>query len=342
MKRTISYKDAGVDIEAGERFVKLIKPLARRTFTPAVKGDLGGFAAFFAPDLSPYRRPVLVASTDGVGTKLKIATLMGRYDTIGIDLVAMCVNDVVVTGAAPLFFLDYLAIPKLDVAQGVKIMEGIAQGCLEAGCALIGGETAEMPGLCPMGEFEVAGFVVGIVEEEDIIDGGKISPGDAIVGLASSGLHSNGYTLARRILLEELGLRLNEAAAGLSVPLGEELLKPTRIYVKTIHSLLRTFRIKGMAHITGGGLPGNIIRILPPGCKALIYKGKWEPPPIFHLIRKGGVVEEEMWRTFNNGIGMALILPAEQVEELICKAGGLGETAYLIGEVVAGEGVEIV
>jgi phosphoribosylformylglycinamidine cyclo-ligase len=341
-KKTLLYKDAGVDIEAGESFVQLIKPLAQRTFTPGVKGGLGGFAALFAPDLSAYERPVLVASTDGVGTKLKVASLMGRYDTIGIDLVAMCVNDVVVTGAVPLFFLDYFATARLDVERGVEIMKGVAQGCLEAGCALVGGETAEMPGFYPAGAFEMAGFVVGVVDEAKIIDGTAIRPGDAIIGLASHGLHSNGYSLARRVLLDELKLKLDAKVAGLSSPLGEELLRPTRIYVKTILSLLPSFHIKGMAHITGGGMPGNIIRILPTGSKAVIEKARWEIPPIFPLIEKGGVPEEEMWRTFNNGIGMALVVASAEAEGIVHEARQLGEQAFIIGEVVSGQGVEIV
>jgi phosphoribosylformylglycinamidine cyclo-ligase len=342
-KRTLLYKDAGVDIEAGERFVQLIKPLAQRTFTPGVKGGIGGFAALFVPDLSAYKRPVLVSSTDGVGTKLKVASLMGRYDTIGIDLVAMCVNDVVVTGAIPLIFLDYLATAHLDVEKGVEIIKGISQGCLEAGCALVGGETAEMPGFYRQGEFEIAGFVLGLVDEEKIIEGTSILPGDAIIGLASRGLHSNGYSLARRVLLDELKFGLGDKIAGLQAPLGEELLRPTRIYVRTILSLLPSFHIKGMAHITGGGMPGNIIRILPVGCKAVITKGGWEIPPIFRLIaEKGGVPEQEMWRTFNNGIGMALVVDPSEAAGIVQEARKLGEKASVIGEVVAGQGVEIV
>jgi phosphoribosylformylglycinamidine cyclo-ligase len=340
-KKTLLYRDAGVDIDTGDRFVQLIKPLAQRTYTPGVQGDIGGFAALFAPDLSAYERPVLVASTDGVGTKLKVASLMGRYDTIGIDLVAMCVNDVVVTGAIPLFFLDYFATARLDVERGVEIMKGVATGCLEAGCALVGGETAEMPGFYPAGGFEMAGFVVGMVDETKIVDGTSIRPGDAVIGLASCGLHSNGYSLARRILFEELKLQLDAKPAGLAAPIGEELLRPTRIYVKTILSLKQSFPIKGMAHITGGGLPGNIVRILPPGSKAVIDKATWEIPPIFTAIEKGGVPEEEMWRTFNNGIGMVLVVPAADAEAIVGKARHMGQKAFVIGEVVAGQGVEI-
>jgi phosphoribosylformylglycinamidine cyclo-ligase len=341
-KKTLLYKDAGVDIEQGDRFVEMIKPLAQRTSTAGVRGGIGGFAALFAPDVSVYQRPILVAATDGVGTKLRVASLVGRYDTIGIDLVAMCVNDVAVTGAAPLFFLDYLATARLDLKQGNEIMEGIAQGCIEAGCALVGGETAEMPGFYHEGDFELAGFTVGLVEEAKIVDGSAILPGDVIIGLASQGLHSNGYSLARRVLLDELQLRIDDPAAGLTTSLGEELLRPTRIYVKTILSLLQQFPIKGMAHITGGGMPGNILRILPPGAKALIEKGRWQIPPVFTLIEQGGVPEEEMWRTFNNGVGMALVVAASEAEEISQKAQQCGEEAFIIGKIVAGEGVEIV
>jgi phosphoribosylformylglycinamidine cyclo-ligase len=342
VRKKLLYKDAGVDIETGERFVQLITPLAQRTFTSGVKGAIGGFAALFDPDVSAYRRPLLVAATDGVGTKLRVATLAGRYDTIGIDLVAMCVNDVVVTGATPLFFLDYLATDRLDLKRGEEIIQGISQGCLEAGCALVGGETAEMPGFYREGDFELAGFAVGVVEEDQIVDGSAIRPGDAIIGLASQGLHSNGYSLVRRVLFEELKLGIDNKAAGLAAPLGEELLRPTRIYVKTILSLLQAFPIKGMAHITGGGMPGNILRVLPPGTKAVIEKGRWEIPPIFTLIEQGGVPEEEMWRTFNNGVGLALVTAASEAKEILHKAQESGDQAFVIGEIVAGEGVEIV
>jgi phosphoribosylformylglycinamidine cyclo-ligase len=341
-KRTVLYKNAGVDIEAGERFVQLIKPLAQCTFTSGVKEAIGGFAALFAPDLSAYRSPVLVAATDGVGTKLKVASLMERFDTIGIDLVAMCVNDLVVTGATPLFFLDYLATSHLDLEQGAKIMKGISQGCLEAGCSLVGGETAEMPGFYQEGDVEMAGFAVGVVDEEKIVDGSTILSGDIIIGLASHGLHSNGYSLVRRVVVDELKMDLADTADDLKTSLGEELLRPTRIYVKTILSLIQSYQIKGMAHITGGGLPGNIIRILPPNCKAVIEKGRWEIPPIFTVIESGGVPEEEMWRTFNNGIGMVVVVNTAVAEEVAQQARQLGEKAFIIGEIVAGEGVEII
>jgi len=342
-KKSVTYKNAGVDIVAGDRFVQLLKPLAQRTFTAGVRGDIGGFAALFAPDLAAYQRPLLVSATDGVGTKLKVATLMGRYNTVGIDLVAMCVNDIVVTGATPLFFLDYFATARLDVAQGVEVIDGITQGCLQAGCALIGGETAELPGFYPAGDFELAGFAVGVVDETKVVDGAAISPGDAIIGLASQGLHSNGYSLARRVLLDALHLGIHDTVAGLATSLGEELLRPTRIYVKTILALLRTFTIKGMAHVTGGGIAGNVIRILPPGSKAVIVKERWQIPPIFHLIAKrGNVPDEEMWKTFNNGIGLVLVVAAADTAAIVQAIETMGDKAFIIGEVVAGEGVELV
>ena len=341
-KKTFLYRNAGVDIDAGETFVKLIKPLAQRTFTPGVKGDIGGFAALFAPDLSEYKSPVLVATTDGVGTKLKMASLMVKYDTIGIDLVAMCVNDLVVTGALPLLFLDYLATSHLDLEKMTHVVKGISQGCVEAGCALVGGETAEMPGFYREGDIELAGFALGIVDEENIIDGSSILVGDKIVGLASNGFHSNGYSLARKVLLEEMKLSLEEKIGGLETSLGEELLRPTRIYVKTILCLLQTFDIKGIAHITGGGIPGNVQRILPAGHKAIIEKERWKIPPLFKVIQKSGVPEEEMWRTFNNGVGMVIVAKPEEAEKISEEAWKLGEESFIAGEIVAGEGVEIV
>jgi phosphoribosylformylglycinamidine cyclo-ligase len=253
----------------------------------------------------------------------------------------MCVNDVAVCGAHPLFFLDYFATGGLDLDVATDVVKGIAAGCEIAKCALIGGETAEMPGMYKKGDYDLAGFVVGICERDKLIDGSEVKVGDKLIGLASSGLHSNGYSLARRVLLDELKLKLNAKVAGLSSPLGEELLRPTRIYVKTILSLLPSFHIKGMAHITGGGLPGNIIRILPPGNKAVIKKAKWEIPPIFKLIERGSVPEEEMWKTFNNGIGMALVVASAEAEGIVKEARQLGEKAFVIGEVVAGQGVEI-
>ncbi|MBN2332399.1 MAG: phosphoribosylformylglycinamidine cyclo-ligase [Deltaproteobacteria bacterium] len=332
-KRT-TYKDAGVDVEAGNQFVKNIAPMVKATFRPEVLNDLGGFGALFSLRKDKYDSPVLVSSTDGVGTKLKIAFQMDKHDTIGIDLVAMVVNDIVVQGAEPLFFLDYMAMGTLDNDQATAIVAGIARGCQEAGCSLVGGETAEMPGFYPPGDYELVGFGVGIVEKEQVIDGSSVTVGDCIIGLAASGLHSNGYSLARKVLLGEDEQAIHSVVEELGCTLGEELLRPTRIYVKTLLNLIRDFSVKGMAHITGGGLRDNIVRILPQRCQAIVRTTSWERPPIFSLIsRTGGVDDKEMLATFNCGIGMAVIVPPGEVEEVISRAEALGETCYLIGEI---------
>ena len=332
--KPMTYKDAGVDITAGNQFVNLIKPLVKQTARPEVLTDIGGFGGLFSLNSEKYRRPTLVAATDGVGTKLKLAFMLNQHATVGIDLVAMCVNDIVVQGAEPLFFLDYLATGKLETEQAVDIVKGIAEGCKQANCALLGGETAEMPGMYGGGEYDLAGFAVGVVDNDKIIDGSAITKGDRIIGIASTGLHSNGYSLARKIVLETLQLDLSSTPAGLNRSLGEELLAPTRIYVKSILNLIRDFNIKGIAHITGGGLLENIPRVLPHQCKAVIEKTSWEKPAIFELLREGGnIPEEEMYRTFNNGIGMVLIVPQAIAEEVISRLAGLGERAYLIGEI---------
>lgn len=339
--KPITYKDAGVDIEAGNRFVEMIKPLVKATARPEVISDIGGFGGLFSLNSSKYKQPSLVASTDGVGTKLKLAFAMDKHDTVGIDLVAMCVNDIVVQGAEPLFFLDYLATGKLSPEKSVEIMKGISEGCVQAGCALLGGETAEMPGMYADGEYDLAGFTVGVVDREMIVDGSAINTEDQIIGIASSGLHSNGYSLARKILLEKLGLSLETQPDGLSEPLGEALIRPTRIYVKSILNLLRDFSIKGIAHITGGGLIENIPRVLPRNCKAVIDCDSWEKPDLFELLREGGNLDAfEMYRTFNNGIGMILVVPPEQVEEIMGRLAGLNERAYLIGEIAKRVGDE--
>ena len=331
-----------MDIRTGDRFVKLIKPLARKTFRPEVLGELGGFGGFFRFHARRYREPVLVSGTDGVGTKLKVAFLMNRHDTVGIDLVAMCVNDVVVSGAEPLFFLDYLATGRLEPKKAVEVLNGIAEGCRQAGCALIGGETAEMPSFYADGEYDLAGFAVGVVERSKIIDGRKIRVGDALIGLASSGLHSNGYSLARKVVFELAGLGIQDRISDLSRPLGEELLTPTRIYVRSVLSLLRSPSlggvIKGMAHITGGGITGNLPRVLPAGCGALINRSSWEVPAIFGFLQhKGGIAEAEMYRTFNMGLGMILVVSRGEVKKVLAKALRLGERAFLIGEIVRGQ-----
>ena len=332
--KKVTYKDAGVDIEAGNRFVEMIKPLVKATTRPEVLSDIGGFGGLFSLNKSKYKQPTLVAATDGVGTKLKMAFALDKHDTVGIDLVAMCVNDLVVQGAEPLFFLDYLATGKLAPEKAVEIMKGISEGCQQAGCALLGGETAEMPGMYQEGEYDLAGFSVGVIDREMIVDGSTINTEDQIIGIASSGLHSNGYSLARKILLEKMDLPLDATPTGLTVPLGEALITPTRIYVKSILNLLRDFNIKGIAHITGGGLLENIPRVLPRNCKAIIDCSSWEKPDIFELLRDGGNLDDfEMYRTFNNGIGMVLIVPAAQVEDIMVRLSGLNERAFLIGEI---------
>ena len=329
-----TYKDAGVDIEAGNRLVKNIAPLVKETFRPEVLADIGGFGALFSLQVDKYRDPVLVSSTDGVGTKLKLAFLADKHDTIGIDLVAMVVNDIVVQGAEPLFFLDYLATSNLDVDRATEIIAGIARGCKEAGCSLIGGESAEMPGFYQGSDYELAGFAVGIVDKSDLIDGSEVKVGDQIIGLASSGLHSNGYSLARRVLLEDSAYGLDEKLPELELSLGDELLRPTRIYVRTILNLQRDFRIKGVAHITGGGLQENIVRVVPDRCQVQIDAFSWPRLPIFELIaRQGKVSKKEMLTTFNCGIGMALIVSVEDVDSILERLHGLGEQAYVIGEI---------
>ena len=333
MKKTL-YKDAGVDIDKGDEFVQRIKPMVESTFRPEVMTKIGGFAGCFSLNLERYKKPLLVSSTDGVGTKLKIAFLMDRHDTVGIDLVAMCVNDVVVTGAKPLFFLDYFASSQLDTERATKVMSGIVKGCMEAECSLIGGETAEMPGLYREGEYDLAGFVVGIVEDAQLIDGSSVTVGDKLVGIASSGLHSNGFSLVRKILLENHRMSLDKRLEEIGEVLGEELLKPTKIYVKTILNLIRDFKIGGIAHITGGGITGNLPRVIPKGVKAVIRKGTWEIPSIFpYLKEKGNIPEEEMLRTFNNGIGMILVVRPKEVEDILSRLNNMGEKASVIGDI---------
>ncbi len=332
---TSTYKDAGVDIDAGNRFVQLIKPLVKATSRPEVLTDIGGFGGLFSLNTEKYKKPTLVASTDGVGTKLKLAFMTDKHDTVGIDLVAMCVNDIVVQGAEPLFFLDYLATGNLAPEKATEIVKGISDGCIQAGCALIGGETAEMPGMYGDGEYDLAGFTVGVVDNTQIIDGSSITVGDKIIGIASTGLHSNGFSLARKVFFERMGLTVDSLLPELKQPLGLELLTPTRIYVKTILNLLRDFQVKGMAHITGGGLTENVPRVLPRHCQAIIEKQSWPKPLIFELLRQGGNIDEtEMYRTFNYGIGMALVVPAKEADDIMVRLSGLKEQSYLIGEIV--------
>lgn len=340
--RGLTYAAAGVDITAGNEAVEMMKTHVRRTLRPEVLTELGGFGGLFALDTAKYREPVLVSGTDGVGTKLKVAMLLNKHDTIGIDAVAMCVNDILVQGAEPLFFLDYLAVGKLEPKQVADIVKGIAEGCVQAGCALIGGETAEMPGFYPPGEYDVAGFAVGVADRAKIIDGTTITPGDKVLGLASSGLHSNGYSLARKAFLEAAGRKPEEFIPELGRTLGEELLQPTRIYVKTVLPLLGKYQIKGLAHITGGGLTENIPRVLPSGCKVVIQRGSWPVKPVFHLLQAAGRIDDaEMLRTFNMGVGMVLIVPADEAEAVLAELAAWGEQAWEIGVVGSGEpGVE--
>ena len=334
MAKGITYKSAGVDIEAGNQFVELIRPMVRRTFRPEVATDIGGFGALFSFPAKKYRDPVLVSSTDGVGTKLRVAFMAGKHDTVGIDLVAMSVNDIVVQGAEPLFFLDYFGTGKLSLNVSTQVIKGIAQGCREAGCALIGGETAEMPSFYQKGEYDLAGFAVGVVEKKKIISGAAVRPGDQVIGLASSGLHSNGYSLARKILFDHLGLKVQSRVKELNRRLGEELLVPTRIYVKTVLNLIQDFPVHGIAHITGGGFTDNIPRVVPKGCKVVIHKGTWPILPIFKVLQEGGrVSEEEMFRTFNNGIGLVLIVPASKASPIYDRLKRLKEKPYRIGEI---------
>lgn len=335
-EKPVTYKDSGVDIVAGNSFVNLIKPLVKATSRPEVLADIGGFGGLFSLNASKYKNPVLVSGTDGVGTKLKIAFLADRHDTVGIDLVAMCVNDIIVQGAEPLFFLDYLATGKLQPEKAAEIVKGIAEGCLQAGCALIGGETAEMPGFYADGEYDVAGFTVGVVDRDNIIDGSGISVGNRLIGIGSSGLHSNGYSLARTLIFDRLGLSINDEFPGDNATVADVLLKPTKIYVRSILNLLKDFSINGIAHITGGGLLENVPRVLPKGCQATIHTNRWERPNLFTVLQRAGNVErDEMYRTFNMGIGMVLAVAESQAEEIIDRLNGMGESAWNIGEIAA-------
>jgi phosphoribosylformylglycinamidine cyclo-ligase len=334
----LSYKDAGVDIEAGETAVDRINEDVKSTFGPEVLTDLGSFGALFAPNLTDYEEPILVAGTDGVGTKLKVAFMMDKHDTIGIDLVAMSVNDIVVQGARPLFFLDYLAIDDLIPQKAEEIVRGISQGCKEAGAALIGGEMAEMPGFYNQDEYDLAGFTVGIVDKADLITGEDISPGDKVIGLASNGIHSNGYSLARKVLFDVAGYDVESELEELDGILGNELLKPTKIYVKPILELMKDFQLKGIAHITGGGLIENLPRILPNKTEAVIDSQAWPTPVIFDLIQNEGEIPlKEMYRTFNMGIGMAVVVDESDVEGILDKLKAIGEEAYIIGEIKKGD-----
>ena len=332
MKKLSMYKDAGVDIDKANIFIDRIKPLIKSTSRKEVMGGLGGFGGLFHLDTRKTKDPILVSSTDGVGTKLKIAQLMDKHDTIGIDLVAMCVNDVIVQGAEPLFFLDYISAGKIDLAREVQIVEGISKGCQEAGCALIGGETAEMPGLYNDGEYDLAGFSVGVVDADKLIDGSEIRVGDRIIGIASNGIHSNGFSLARKVLFEKKTFKINDRLDDLNSKIGEELLKPKKLYVKSILNLLKNFTIKGIVHITGGGFYDNIPRIVPGPCRAIVQKDSWDVPQIFSIIQKAGHIDHsEMLRVFNMGIGMMIVVPEKDATDVMERLEILGERSYAIG-----------
>jgi len=341
--KPLTYRDAGVDIEAGDEAVRRIAPLAKATFRPEVLGGIGAFAGFVRVP-SGYREPVLVSSTDGVGSKLKVAFLADRHDTVGIDLVAMGVNDLLVHGAEPLYFLDYIGIGRLDPARVEALVRGVADGCRRAGCALIGGETAELPDLYAPGEYDLAGFAVGIVERDRILDGSEVKPRDVVLGLASSGLHSNGYSLARRIVFDVMRLRLDATLPATGRRVGDVLLEPTRIYAAAVKALVAGVPVCAMAHITGGGLTGNVPRVLPEGCRAILRRSAWREPPVFATLREAGRVSDaEMLRTFNLGVGYVVIVRAADAGRAQQILEAAGETVMPIGEIVAGErGVEVV
>lgn len=333
-----AYKNAGVDIAAGNEAVERMKSHVKRTFRPEVMTDLGGFGALFGLNNKKYEEPVLVSGTDGVGTKLKIAFAMDKHDTIGIDAVAMCVNDIVVQGAEPLFFLDYLACDKVIPAKIEAIVAGIADGCQESGCALIGGETAEMPGMYAEGEYDIAGFTVGVVDKSKIVNGSTISAGDVVIGLAASGVHSNGFSLVRKTLLEDQGYSLHDTVPELNNEvLGEVLLTPTKLYVKPVLALLEQVNVKGMAHITGGGFIENIPRVLPQGVNVNVDYGTWPILPIFSLLQqKGNVSNKDMFTTFNMGIGLVIVVAENEVDKALEVLTHAGETPYVIGKVTEG------
>ena len=333
------YKAAGVDIDAGNETVRRIKTLARSTFTPGVLSEIGSFGGLFRLDRERYQEPVLVSSADGVGTKLKVAFMTGRHDTVGADLVNHCVNDILVQGAEPLFFLDYLATGKLSPEVAEQVVAGIARACRENGCALVGGETAEMPGFYGAGEYDIAGFIVGVVERSKVIDGRGILPGDVLVGLSSAGLHTNGYSLARRVLFEMAGWTPDTFVEEIGTTVGDALLAPHRSYLKLVQPLLGRGQVKGMAHITGGGLTENLPRVLPEGCAVEIDLRSWTVPPIFEVLqRRGGITTDEMFRAFNMGVGLVIVCTARDAQRVVNMLSQAGErNAIRLGFVVAGE-----
>jgi phosphoribosylformylglycinamidine cyclo-ligase len=335
MSESLTYRDAGVDIDKANKLVCTISEIAKQTPRSGVMGEIGGFGALFSLNVANLERPVLVSSTDGVGTKLKIAFMLDKHDTVGIDLVAMCINDIIVQGAKPLFFLDYLSMGKLDNNRAAEIIKGIGEGCKQAECALIGGETAEMPGFYKDNEYDLAGFAVGIVDNSKIIDGTEIRVGHRLIGLASSGLHSNGYALVRKICFDMLNLKVDDRVPELGKTLGEELLTPARIYAEPIRSIIKDMPIHGLAHITGGGMVENILRIIPKACNIMIRKDSWDVPPIFSFLQESGnISEHEMMRTFNNGIGMVMVVPDHTSQDLLQRLAAMNENAFLMGEVL--------
>ena len=336
MSDSITYADAGVDIDKANKLIGTISEIAKKTSRSGVIGEIGGFGGLFSLNLANLDRPVLVSSTDGVGTKLKIALMLDKHDTVGIDLVAMCVNDILVQGAKPLFFLDYLSLGKLENEQVAEIIKGIGEGCQQANCALLGGETAEMPGFYQDNEYDMAGFAVGIVDNSKIIDGTEVRVGHRLIGIASSGLHSNGYSLVRKICFDRLKLKIDDYVPELGKTIGEELLTPTKIYVEPILSILKDLPIHGLAHITGGGIEDNILRIVPKACNISIQSEIWDVPPIFSFLQQAGNVSDaEMRRIFNNGIGMIAVVPAEATGDVLQRLEAMNEKAYLIGEIMA-------
>lgn len=339
MKKKLTYKSSGVDISAGDRATERIKTLAKSTFTSGVLKGIGSFGGFFSLKTNEYKSPVLVSSVDSVGTKLKVAFMMRKHDTVGEDIVNHCVNDILVHGAKPLFFLDYIGTGKLSPDVVEQIVKGLSRGCKKAGCALIGGETAELPEFYKKGEYDLAGCVVGVVEKAKIIDGSKIRPGDQIIGLKSNGLHTNGYSLARKVLFERARLGVNRQVKELRTTVGKELLKVHRCYAPSIFSVLKKSKIKGLAHITGGGIGGNLKRILPQSCDAEIAADSWRIPPIFSLLQRlGNIDDKEMFRAFNMGIGMILVASKSETDRILKQLSSMKQAAHLIGEIEAGTG----
>jgi phosphoribosylformylglycinamidine cyclo-ligase len=338
MKKKLNYKSSGVDIRAGDKAKNKIKKLAQSTFTPGVLRGIGGFGGFFELKTKEYQEPVLLSSVDSVGTKLKVAFKMGKHDTVGEDIVNHCVNDILVHGAKPLFFLDYIGIGKLDPAVVTEIVRGLSKACRRAGCALVGGETAELPDFYEKGEYDLAGCIVGVVEKKKIIDGSSIRPGDRIIGLKSSGLHTNGYSLTRKVFFDVALFGVNDYMNELKTTLGKELLKVHRCYAPSVLPVLRKFKVKGMAHITGGGIQGNLCRILPSNCDAHIHTDAWKVPAIFRLIqREGNIEEQEMFRVFNMGIGLVMVVSKNEVRKISTQLTSTGESVFPIGEITSGK-----